>query len=722
LAQLAEQLGDFDRALLEYNLALRDQPHQPDILKNLVRLRVEQGDLERAERACRQLATLCPDDALVAIQLGKILRADGKYEEARTMYSDFLARKDDELLKDAMIELDLETRNGPYLPMSEDHTLMHSEEAETTKNLRELPHLQPSDADAIAFAHLFAGREGLYARQWRSDSGKYGYTPVYEPFTHIVARNHLLGSYTVGTYPLRMDNTVLYMAFDLDITRAAMKQISSPDKPQNLSQFLHIIHTFACRIVDVAASHQLTAYIEDSGWKGRHVWIFFNEPLPAAAARRLGFWILELAGMLPCELQVEIFPKQSRLNRDQLGNLIKLPLGIHRVTGRRCLWLDHNAEILPHPLEQLHYIQRADRQHIRNLLAATDAKATWQAQAMQVTQAHQQDSALDGQENDSTDDQQGELSKREINTALPATSPHRNANDLEFQWILRHCPVLRDIAHRAGSSALLSGDEQHVFIYTIGHLSHGAEAVNEVFAGLLNISQQSLLKSPLRGYPMSCPKIRSRLPEISASVECNCEFTPEIGVYPNPLLHLNGIRARGLLATPPEDLSPIQVESMIGDLYRAHRDMFRLQSLIQHLESQLYSIMTTQKIAQLITPAGTISISANAKLTLSLTLSSMPSDPNDPISQNSTFTISADHKSYLHAQFSSETTTENLLDSSSTQHPDRSSQDSHPDRSSQDSHPDRSSQDSHPDRSPQDSHTTEISAIHNPLYDPKKDR
>ena len=58
-----------------------------------------------------------------------------------------------------------------------------------------------------AFEALFSGREGVYARQWARPSGEGGYTPVHEPLTPAVIRNHLLGTFTAGLYPIRLDGT-----------------------------------------------------------------------------------------------------------------------------------------------------------------------------------------------------------------------------------------------------------------------------------------------------------------------------------------------------------------------------------------------------------------------------------------------------------------------------------------------------------------------------------
>src|SRR5262245_16203778 len=67
---------------------------------------------------------------------------------------------------------------------------------------------------------------------------------------------------------------------------------------------------------------------------GGHLWILF-EPITARVGRQL------ILGALP-ELQgVEVFPKQDYLEpKTPVGSLVRGPLGIHRLTGKRYPFVD----------------------------------------------------------------------------------------------------------------------------------------------------------------------------------------------------------------------------------------------------------------------------------------------------------------------------------------------------------------------------------------------
>ncbi|QBD83659.1 hypothetical protein EPA93_33030 [Ktedonosporobacter rubrisoli] len=70
------------------------------------------------------------------------------------------------------------------------------------------------------------------------------------------------------------------------------------------------------------------AHLEASR-RGGHLWIFFTQPLPAAQART---WLLPW-----CPVGIEFYPKQDQSTG--YGSLIRLPLGVHRLTGKRYPWI-----------------------------------------------------------------------------------------------------------------------------------------------------------------------------------------------------------------------------------------------------------------------------------------------------------------------------------------------------------------------------------------------
>jgi hypothetical protein len=148
------------------------------------------------------------------------------------------------------------------------------------------------------------GNPDAYAIQ-REDGS---YFPVHEPLTPVVVRKHRAGDITVGTYIVRPDNTATTLVFDID----------SPDEKVQDEMVNNVTKLLATLGVEYA--------VEFSGKKGYHVWVVSDAPVPAMVLYRLGRGVRTELGYP----KLEVYPKQTEV-RD-LGNLVKLPGGIHQVT------------------------------------------------------------------------------------------------------------------------------------------------------------------------------------------------------------------------------------------------------------------------------------------------------------------------------------------------------------------------------------------------------
>jgi hypothetical protein len=154
------------------------------------------------------------------------------------------------------------------------------------------------------------------------------------PLTNKQITLHLEGKMTLATYALAEDNTVRWMCLDVDITKAR------PDRPQIDPEIArkraqeHTI-TLAKRLNKVLGPNKIL--VEDSGSKGYHLWVFFSEPVQARYVLSFGEWLVQQATP-PEGIHVEIYPKQQEAKN--LGNMVKLPMGIHKRSGRRCEFVD----------------------------------------------------------------------------------------------------------------------------------------------------------------------------------------------------------------------------------------------------------------------------------------------------------------------------------------------------------------------------------------------
>ena len=139
---------------------------------------------------------------------------------------------------------------------------------------------------------------------------------------------HLRGRHTIGVYPIRSDDTCRFLAADFD--RKTWRR--------DAEAFLG-----ACR------SKRIPAALERSrSGNGGHVWIFFDDLVPASLARRLGAHLLTEA--MECHPDIgfgsydRFFPSQDTLPAGGFGNLIALPLqGGPRKNGNS-LFIDNDFE------------------------------------------------------------------------------------------------------------------------------------------------------------------------------------------------------------------------------------------------------------------------------------------------------------------------------------------------------------------------------------------
>ncbi len=581
-ARLCEEAGLHDLALAEYQLALRDAPDDPIALARLALLYEERGEIGRAVRCAGRWACREPDNPVAAERLVELLVVADELERAREVLGETRA-------------LDEERRRALAARIAVAARDAGAEDTEAEPLDGEF-----TDADAVRFAHLFAGRENVYARQWVGSGGETGWAPVREPFTVQVARNHLLGSVTVGIYPLRLDDTVTFFALDVDITRRALTRArGSVAEARRLKD---LVGREARRLQAELDALGVPAQLEDSGYKGRHLWIFLERPEAAAVVRRFGELFLGTCGALPPELAVEFFPKQSRAEGG-VGNLIKLPLGIHRRTGRRSRLLrpDGSAEGDPHAA-----LRRQPRLAHTRLHAAIAALKERSAAPGRGGPGPARDEEREEPRPAATDP----------GAFLPAPPAWTSADfetHPEVGTILRGCPVLAELRRKVERHRRLTHEEQVVLQHALGHSPAGVQAVNYLLDACVDAHPAARLQSPLAGNPISCPKIRKRIPQVTAAVPCHCLFDFAPGRYPTPRLHL--LRPAPAPAAPAPTPSGAREWSATDRLrtFRALRVRLReVEAELRQVEAELVAYLERTGATELPAEDGVLRLSQEA--------------------------------------------------------------------------------------------------------------
>ncbi|NOU99396.1 TOTE conflict system archaeo-eukaryotic primase domain-containing protein [Paenibacillus planticolens] len=201
------------------------------------------------------------------------------------------------------------------------------------------------------FRSLFRGREDVYPNRWQSKTGKSGYSPAcknewsfvckkpqikcadcshreFIPITDEIISDHLDAkiNHTIGIYPMLQDETCWFVAIDFD--------------KRNWKQD-------AAAVMETCTMLQVPAALERSrSGDGGHVWIFFDQPIEASLARKLGCALLtktmESRNELGLDSYDRLFPNQDTLPKGGFGNLIALPLqGAPRKEGNS-VFVDEN--------------------------------------------------------------------------------------------------------------------------------------------------------------------------------------------------------------------------------------------------------------------------------------------------------------------------------------------------------------------------------------------
>lgn len=579
--RLCELAGEAGLALTEYQLALRDDPEDVIALSRLATLYDEHGETDKAIECAEGWLRAAPGDAEAGQRLLELLADSERFERAREVLGGPAGEALDPTARAAWIG-----------------RLKAAAQAAGEEDEPEAAPGVPTDADAVRFQHLFAGRENVYARQWSAAGGEGGYTPVREPLTVTGVKNHLLGNITVGVYPLRLDNTVTFFAFDVDIRKPALARARG-----SLAEARRVKETVAResqRILGELEALGIPALLEDSGFKGRHLWVFLEPPEDAAVVRQFGALFTRSCPVGSPDLQIEFFPKQASTGGG-IGNLIKLPLGIHRRTGRRSRILQADGTPCPDPYAVLRQQARVSRESL--YAAITSLKARYAAPEIPPVTAP------------AAEPEEGEApaapDRAEIREAFPAPPPTWTAADFdtnpEIAHLLKACHVLGALKIKVEEHRRLTHDEQVVLMHSLGHSGTGVLAVNYLLEACVDLPPNTRLQSAFAGNPISCPKIRKRIPHITGSVACNCRFDMASGQYPNPRLHLASLPAdapspAGPAKTPPP-WDPAERARALRVLRIKRQE---LEAEIAQAEVELQRYMESQGVPEVATEEGTL--------------------------------------------------------------------------------------------------------------------
>ncbi len=234
--------------------------------------------------------------------------------------------------------------------------------------------------------------------------------------------------------------------------------------------------------------------------------------------RDFGKLILKNIGELPKNVDIEIFPKQDDVSREGLGSLIKLPLGIDKKTGKRSFFVQEEGDLDSDQGSLVENIKSFSRREILK-----------------------------------------SLKDSQFPPCIISTVPE-NCNKL-----LEKCNVLSFLFNKAKENHELRHTERLVILYTFGHLGDEGKTFIHYIMRLCanynyNYTQKWINRLDKNKNPISCPKIRDWLSNITPAVGCFCKFALKKGEYPTPV---NYVRANFLSVN--EEITKVEEVKMEDD-------------------------------------------------------------------------------------------------------------------------------------------------------------
>ena len=257
--------------------------------------------------------------------------------------------------------------------------------------------LTPAEKVAL-FLRLFKGRDDVYPVLWQNQkTGKKGYAPAcanewvrgvcekprvrcgacpnqaFLSVTTDVILSHLQGRHVIGVYPMLTDETCWFLAADFD------KQAWRDDV---------LAFTETCQRIGVPYAIERSR----SG-NGAHVWFFFDSPVAAAAARKLGSYLITETMARRYQLSMasydRLFPNQDTLPTGGFGNLIALPLQYHPRQDGNTVFLDDSLEPFPNQWDFLASLEMILADKVESI--AMEATTRGQVIGLQIADAGEDD-------------------------------------------------------------------------------------------------------------------------------------------------------------------------------------------------------------------------------------------------------------------------------------------------------------------------------------------
>jgi len=185
------------------------------------------------------------------------------------------------------------------------------------------------------YLQLFRGREDYFAQQ-----GEDWYFPIPRTLDEFYVRRHLEGDATFGLYVLNRANCCHLLCIDIDIPKSDLCRVDLKNPEAKYGCLKDKLGAVLKALSERLGVPPGAILLEETGGRGYHIWVFFTEAVQGMTVVAFGEALKR-----HLDFEIEFFPKQGRLTPERMfGNLIKLPLGLHKKYGSWSYFFSLSAE------------------------------------------------------------------------------------------------------------------------------------------------------------------------------------------------------------------------------------------------------------------------------------------------------------------------------------------------------------------------------------------
>ena len=361
------------------------------------------------------------------------------------------------------------------------------------------------------YMELFVAREDMYAEEEIQGVGKRRFVQKNEPLTDVLLRRHLHAETTIGTYIQRNNSTVKYLVIDIDVSKNILLQVSY--QSELFSSYMQKAANTAQLYLRELKKMGMNGYIEESGYRGYHIWVFFSEWFPV---RYVQMFTEILHGQVRTQeeenvISVEFFPNHTRIRAGKPGQVIKLPFGVHAKSGKRTRFLYEDFSPVENVPEFLKDIGKHSLSDLKRVLGRHPEPGT-------------------------------KLKEKELRQIERPKPDYEELGEMAevVRCVLEKCQLMAYLCRKAQKTGYLSHFERLSVLYVFGHLGEeGKEFVHTIMSLTpnyqYNTTERFIRKLPEK--PISCIKLREQYKSITAEYGCSCHFGRNKNCYPSPVLH-----------------------------------------------------------------------------------------------------------------------------------------------------------------------------------------